>query len=70
MKNEAKTIGINIKCALVRAGYTCSSFSEKTRIAKPTLSKIMRGERDARVSTLLRIADVLKIDVRDFFEGL
>lgn len=39
MKNEAEMIGINIKCALVRAGYTCKSFSEKTRIAQSTLSK-------------------------------
>lgn len=70
MKNEAKTIGINIKCALVRAGYNCLTFSKETGIAQPTLSKITKGERDARISTLLRIADVLKIDVKEFFEGL
>ena len=70
MKNEAEMIGINIKCALVRAGYTCKSFSEKTRIAQSSLSKIVRGKRDVRVSTLLRMADILKIDIKEFFEGL
>ena len=34
MKNEAEMIGINIKCALVRAGYTCKSFSEKQEYQK------------------------------------
>jgi len=70
MKNEAEMIGINIKCALVRAGYTCKSFSEKTRISEGTLSRIINGKNDARIFTLLSIAKALKIDVKEFFEGL
>ena len=69
-ENEAKTIGINIKCALIRAGYTVLGFSKKAGIAQSTLSKLVNGKTDARVSTLLRIADVLKIDIKEFFEGI
>lgn len=70
MKNEAETLGINIKCALVRAGYTCTSFSEKSRIAKTTLSKLINGKTDARLSTLSAVARFLDIDIKDLFEGL
>lgn len=67
---KLKRIGTNVRCALIKAGYNCLTFSKETGIAQSTLSKIVTGKGDARVSTLLKIANFLKIDIQELFEGL
>ena len=40
------------------------------KITKPTLYQLCRGERDMKVSTLLRLSDALDVQVEDLIKGL
>jgi len=64
------TLGQAIKRQIAAKGYaTVEVFAHEHSIPKGTLSKILNGKVDAKVSTLFRIAFALGIAVQDLFSS-
>lgn len=63
-----KKIGERIRRIRVSKDYTQENLAEELGMTKSAFSKIERGETDANVSRLLRIAEILEVNVCDFFE--
>jgi predicted transcriptional regulator len=64
------TLGQAIKRQIAAKGYaTVEVFAHEHSIPKGTLSKILNGKVDAKVSTLFRIASALGIAVQDLFSS-
>ncbi len=49
-------------------GMTLETLAQLSGISKGHLSKIERQERDPKVSTLVLIADALKVNVNDLYK--
>jgi transcriptional regulator with XRE-family HTH domain len=63
-----KTIGERIRRIRAMKDYTQSNVAEDLGMTTGAYAKIERGETDANVSRLLRIAEILEVNVCDFFE--
>lgn len=63
-----KSLGQSIKRQIAAKGYpTVEVFAHEHAIPKGTLSKIVNGKVDAKVSTLLRISQALGISMTELF---
>jgi transcriptional regulator with XRE-family HTH domain len=63
-----KSLGQTIKRQIAAKGYpTVEVFAHEHAIPKGTLSKIVNGKVDVKVSTLLRISQALEISLSEFF---
>jgi transcriptional regulator with XRE-family HTH domain len=63
-----QSLGQAIKRLIEVKGYpTVEGFAHEHAIPKGTLSKIVNGKVDAKISTLLRISQALGVSVTDFF---
>lgn len=63
-----KNLGLSIKRHITAKGYaTVEVFAHEHAIPKGTLSKIVNGKVDAKVSTLLRISQALGISIGELF---
>ncbi len=61
-----KRIGTNIAAYIRKRGYnSLERFAHEHKIHKGTLSKVVNGRVDVRISTLCRIAKALELDLRD-----
>ncbi len=60
-------IGINIRQLRTSAGLTLTALAAKADLTKSTLSKIETGQVSAPISTFIRIADALGVQLADFF---
>lgn len=63
-----KTIGERIRRIRAMKDYTQSNVAEDLGMTTGAYAKIERGETDANVSRLLKIAEILEVNVCDFFE--
>lgn len=63
-----KKIGERIRRIRAMKDYTQSNVAEDLGMTTGAYAKIERGETDANVSRLLRIAEILEVNVCDFFE--
>lgn len=54
-------LGEHIRQVRTKAGYSQDRLCDEAGLARGTLSKIESGQRDARASTLARIAEVLSV---------
>ena len=48
-------------------GYTISKLAELTKMSKGHLSRIERGQTDPTITTLLRIATALQLEVKELY---
>jgi transcriptional regulator with XRE-family HTH domain len=63
-----QSLGQTIKRQIEAKGYpTVEGFAHEHAIPKGTLSKIVNGKVDAKISTLLRISQALGISVTELF---
>ena len=60
-------IGRRIRTQRKSAGLSLEQLSLLSGAAVPTLSIIERGKRDVKLSTLVSLADALRIDLPDLF---
>jgi transcriptional regulator with XRE-family HTH domain len=60
--------GLRIRALRQREGLTLEALAQRTGYAKGTLSKIENGKGDPPLETLDRIAEALRVTVRDFFQ--
>ena len=57
-----------MKVERLEKGMTLETLSQLSGISKGHLSKIERQERDPKISTLVLIADALKVNVNDLYK--
>jgi transcriptional regulator with XRE-family HTH domain len=63
-----KKIGERIRRIRVMKDYTQSNVAEDLGMTTGAFAKIERGETDANVSRLVKIAEILEVNICDFFE--
>lgn len=62
-RNRCREFNQALKEEIKKSGKTTKKIAEEMGITAGTLSWTLSGERDIRVSTLLRLQDVLKIKI-------
>ena len=62
-------IGANVRRLRVLAGLTQDALAAAARLDRGNLSELENGLLDPRISTLIRIADVLKVPVSELFNS-
>lgn len=63
-------IGQNIAVLIKKRGYkSAEDFAWQLELPKTTLSRIIRGKGDVRISKLVRIAKALKVRVDDLLKN-
>lgn len=60
--------GLRIRTLREREGLTLENVTQLTGYPRGTLSKIENGKFNPRLETLDRIAEALRVTVRDFFQ--
>lgn len=63
-----RLIGERLRMFRKTRGYTLKTLSVKTGLSQSLISKIELGNTAASVSTLLKLANALNIQIRNFFE--
>ena len=64
-----KLVSANVREQRKRAGLTQEALAAASHLHRTELSLIERGERDPRVSTLVRLAHALEIDPCELLGG-
>ena len=67
IKEWSERIGRRIRAQRESAGLSLEQLSLLSGAAVPTLSIIERGKRDVKLSTLVSLADALRIDLPELF---
>ena len=67
LKEWSVRIGRRIRARRKSAGLNLEQMSLLSGAAVPTLSIIERGKRDVKLSTLVSLADALRIELPDLF---
>jgi transcriptional regulator with XRE-family HTH domain len=65
-----KTFGANVRAARDKRGWTQEDLSGKTQLAVVQVSRIERGKREIRLSTLVRLLDGLEVEPGVLLKGL
>ena len=61
-------VEILLRQVRLKKGMTLETLAQLSGISKGHLSKIERQERDPKISTLVLIADALKVNVNDLYK--
>ena len=64
---DDKTIGSTIRAIRERAGLTVTATAARATLTKSTLSKIEKGQVSPPISTLVRVATALGVELASFF---
>lgn len=59
---------LNLKPLMDKRGFNGKDFAEELGISPVALSNIMQGNSFPRANVLLKMADVLNVEVRDLFK--
>lgn len=62
-----KSVGTNVRRIRIEKGLTMEQVANNAEIEYRQLGRIERGEINTTIISLLRIADVLKVDISQFF---
>lgn len=69
-KRELKKLGLNIKFLRKAKGFSQEEFAEKLHKCRNYIGMIERAEVNVPSGTLFDIAKILKVDVKELFEGI
>ena len=70
MRDQVKrNIGLRVKAARQQRGLTQAQLADEIDKAFETISNIERGKTAPNFLTLADIADVLQLNLKDFFDG-
>jgi len=61
-------VEILVKKIRIEKGYTIDKVAQLAKMSKGHLSRIERGETEPTISTLVRLAMALKVDVNDLYK--
>lgn len=70
MERILKRFGANVRNARHALGWTQEDLSEASGLAVVQISRIERGAREIRLTTLLRLLRALDADPEDLLNGL
>ena len=62
-----KTVGSNVRAIRVSKGLSMEQVANEANIEYRQLGRIERGEVNTTITSLLKIADALKVGINDFF---
>jgi transcriptional regulator with XRE-family HTH domain len=62
--------GENVRAARLARGWTQEELAHKTGLASVQVSRIERGVREVRLTTILRLLDALEIQSGELLDGL
>jgi len=65
-----KCVGANIRRIRNEKGLTMESLAHETEIEYRQIGRIERGEINTTIISLVRIAEVLKVDISQFFNSV
>jgi len=65
---DLQKIGLNIKKYRVQKNYTQENLAYDADISNRTIQRLENGHNDAKVSTLLKISRILKINAKDLLD--
>ena len=68
MNDFKKVLGERIRSLRDKAGLSLSALEAESGIPKATISKIENGHRNPRIETLVKIAQGLKVKLKDLFD--
>jgi len=66
--NEIKKFGANLKTLREKRNLTLSYANYKGGLNPSTISRIEKGEVEPKLTTLLKIAKSLNVDIKDLFD--
>jgi transcriptional regulator with XRE-family HTH domain len=70
MEDAIQRFGENVRRARYERGWTQEDLSAKTGLAVVQISRIERGKREIRLSTLIRLLDAFEAPPEVLLEGL
>jgi transcriptional regulator with XRE-family HTH domain len=65
-----RLFGENVKAARKARGWTQEELAENSGLASVQISRIERGVREVRITTLLRLLKALELPPADLLKGL
>ena len=65
-----KELGQRIRALRSKKGWSQEDFAHRAGLGRSFAGSIERGEKDIRIRTLCKIADVLRIDLSYLFKGV
>ena len=65
-----RIVGDAIRAHRKAAGFSQEVLAEKADLHRNYIGEVERGEKTISVDALVRIADALKVSVREFFPGV
>ena len=69
MNRNSINVGKKIKCYRKAQKYTLKTLAEKTGLSIGFLSQLERGMTTIAIDSLFNLANVLDVDIMDFFDG-
>lgn len=70
MSNIANIIGERIRSYRLQAGYTQDTLAEKAELHNTYIGQIERGEKNATLESIEKIAKALELPLEKLFEGI
>jgi transcriptional regulator with XRE-family HTH domain len=70
MEAAIQRFGENVRQARHERGWTQEDLSAKCGLAVVQISRIERGKREIRLTTLIRLLDALDVSAAALFEGI
>ena len=70
MESVLHTFGQNVRTARLAKGWTQEELSAQSGLAVVQVSRIERGVREVRLTTILRLVRALEIEPNDLFRGV
>jgi transcriptional regulator with XRE-family HTH domain len=68
--DAVERFGVNVRAARLARGWTQEDLAEKIGLAPVQVSRIERGRREVRLTTLLRLLRALELPAGDLLDGL
>jgi transcriptional regulator with XRE-family HTH domain len=69
-KEQLIAFGKHLRALRIERGLSGVGFAEKLGVDKQFLSRLELGQSDPRITTLIRLAQALNMDVADLLEGM
>lgn len=70
MATATERFGANVRAARLARGWTQEDLAHKTGLASVQVSRIERGKREVRLTTLLRLSAALDATPNELLGGL
>jgi transcriptional regulator with XRE-family HTH domain len=68
--DAVERFGANVRKARLARGWTQEDLAEETGLASVQISRIERGKREVRLTTLVRLVRALEVSPADLLRGV